>query len=100
MNVNSYTSTITLTPLNNNDASDYTCTGTISHVGSGFDVDVEPYIILTNDTVLYTLALQGIYITTQQVTWKWLTTQSFLISIQITYTVMTRRNIFFYEKEE
>ena len=62
---NSYTSTITLSPLNNTDTGDYTCTGTISSVGSGFDVDVEPYIIGTNDTVSYTLTVQGMYITTQ-----------------------------------
>ena len=39
VNGNSYTSTITFSPLNNTDTGDYTCTGTISPIGSGFDVD-------------------------------------------------------------
>ena len=60
----SYTSIITFSPLNNTDAGDYTCTGTISPVGSGFDVDVEPYIIGTNVTASHTLTVEGMYITT------------------------------------
>ena len=62
VNGNSYTSTITFSPLNNTDAGVYTCTGTISPIGSGFDADIEPYIIGSNNTASYTLTVQGIYI--------------------------------------
>ena len=61
LNGNSYTSTITFSALNSTDAGDYTCTGTISPIGSGFDVDIEPYIIGTSNTGSYTLTVQGIY---------------------------------------
>ena len=64
VNGNSYTSTIAFSPLNSTDTGDYTCTGTISPIGSGFDVDVEPYIIGTNNDVSYTLTVQGMYFTT------------------------------------
>ena len=58
---NSYTSTITFSPLNSTDIGDYTCAGTISHVGSGFDADIEPYIIGTSNIGSYTLTIQGMY---------------------------------------
>ena len=59
---NSYTSTITSSPLNTTDTGDYTCTGTTSPLGSGFDVDIEPYIIGTSNTGSYTLTVQGMYV--------------------------------------
>ena len=62
VNGNSYTSTITFSPLNSTDTGDYTCTGTISPVGSGFDVAIEPYIIGTSNTGSYTLTVQGMYV--------------------------------------
>ena len=62
VNGNSYTSTITFSPLNSTDAGDYTCTGTISPIGSGFDADIEPYIIGSSNTESYILMVQGIYI--------------------------------------
>ena len=62
VNGNSYTSTITFSPLNNTDTGDYTCIGTISPIGSGFDFDVEPYIIGTSITGLYSLTVQGMHI--------------------------------------
>ena len=64
VNGKSYTSTITFSPLNSTDTGDYTCTGTISPIGSGFNVDVEPYIIGTNNNGSYTLIVQGMYFTT------------------------------------
>ena len=64
VNGNSYTSSITFSPLNSTDTGDYTCTGTISPIGSGFNADVEPYIIGTNNNVSYTLTVQGMYFTT------------------------------------
>ena len=69
----SYTSTITFSPLNNTDTGDYTCTGTISPVGSGFDVDIELYIIGSSNNGSYTLTIQGIYI--------------YIYTTQITHTV-------------
>ena len=62
VNGNSCTSTITFSPLNSTDAGDYTCTGTISPIGSGFDADIEPYINGTSNTGSYTLIVLGIYI--------------------------------------
>ena len=67
VNGNSYTSTITFSPLNSTDAGDYTCTGTISPIGSGFDVDIEPYIIGTSNTGSYTLTVQGMYMYVQHI---------------------------------
>ena len=61
VNGNSYTSMITFSPLNNTDTGNYTCTGTISPIGSGFDADIEPYVIGTNNNGSYTLTVQGIY---------------------------------------
>ena len=61
VNGNGSTSTITFSPLNSTDTGDYTCTGTISPIGSGFDLDVEPYIIGTSITGLYTLTVQGMH---------------------------------------
>ena len=61
VNGNSYTSTITFSPLNTTDTGNYTCTGTISPVGSGFDVDIEPYVIGSSNTGSYTLTIQGMY---------------------------------------
>ena len=62
VNGNSYTSTITFSPLNNTDTGDYTCTVTTSPIGSGFHADIEPYIIGSSKTGLYTLTAQGMYI--------------------------------------
>ena len=62
VNGNSYTSTIMFSPLNSTDTGEYTCTGTISPIGSGFDADIEPYIIGTSNTESYTLMVQGMYI--------------------------------------
>ena len=62
VNGNSYTLTITFSPLNSTDAGDYTCTGTTSPIGSGFDADIEPYIIGSSNTGSYTLTVQGMYI--------------------------------------
>ena len=95
VNGNSYTSTITFSPLNSTDTGDYTCTGTISPIGSGFDVDVEPYIVGTNNDVSYTL-------TVQDMLYNWLNifdqfmevekannrTRLFLISISITFIIL------------
>ena len=62
VNGSSYTSTITFSPLNNTDTGDYTCTGTISPIGSGFDADIEPYVIGTSNNGSYTLTVQGMYV--------------------------------------
>ena len=62
VNGNNYTSTITFSPLNSTDTGDYTCTGTISPIGSEFDADIEPYVVGTSITGLYTLIVQGMYI--------------------------------------
>ena len=62
VNGNSYSSTITFSPLNSTDTGDYTCTGTTSPIGSGFDVYVEPYIIGTNVTASHTLTVQGMQV--------------------------------------
>ena len=62
VNGRSYTSTITFSPLNNTDTGDYTCTGTTSPIESGFDADIEPYVIGTSSNGSYTLIVQGIYI--------------------------------------
>ena len=61
VNGNSYISTITFSSLNSTDTGDYTCTGTISPIGSGFDLHVEPYIIGTSITGLYSLTVQGMH---------------------------------------
>ena len=53
---------ITFSPLNSTDAGVYTCTGTISPIGSGFDVDIEPYVIGTSSNGSYTLTVRGMYI--------------------------------------
>ena len=67
VNGNSYTSTITFSPLNSTDAGNYTCTGTISPIGSGCDADIESYIIGSSSNGSYTLTVQGMYMYVQHI---------------------------------
>ena len=66
-NNNVYSTILTFTPVDSDDASNYTCTGTVSSVGSrlvgsGFNFDVEPFIIGSSNSAQTELIVQGQYI--------------------------------------
>ena len=59
INNNVYSAILTFTPIDNDDAGNYTCTGSISPIGSGFNFEVEPFIIGSSNSVLTELIVQG-----------------------------------------
>ena len=59
INNNVYSTILTFTPIDNDDVGNYTCTGTISPIGSGFNIEVEPFIIGSSSSVLTELIVQG-----------------------------------------
>ena len=58
-NNNVYSTTLTFTPVDTDDGGNYTCTGTVSPVESGFSFEVEPFIIGSSNSVLTELIVQG-----------------------------------------
>ena len=63
-NNNVYSTIITFTPVDTDDAGNYTCTGTVSPMGSGsvasgFNSEVTPFIISTTSSALTELTVQG-----------------------------------------
>ena len=59
INNNVYSTILIFTPIDNDDAGNYTCTGTISPIGSGFNFEVEHFIIGSNSSIPIELILQG-----------------------------------------
>ena len=59
ININVYSTILTFTPIDNDAAGNYTCTGTVSPIGSGFNFEVEPFIIGSSNSVLTELIVQG-----------------------------------------
>ena len=59
INNNVYSIILTFTSIDNDDAGNYTCTGTVSPIGSGFNFEVEPFIIGSSNSVLTELIVQG-----------------------------------------
>ena len=59
INNNVYSAILTFTPIDNDDAGNYTCTGTVSPIGSGFNFELEPFIIGSNSSILTELIVQG-----------------------------------------
>ena len=59
INNNVYSTILTFTPIDNDDAGNYTCTGTVSPIGSGFNIEMEPVIIGSSSSVLTELIVQG-----------------------------------------
>ena len=62
INNNVYSAILTFTPIDNDDAGNYTCTGTVNPIGSGFNFKVEPFIIGSSNSVLTELIVQGQFI--------------------------------------
>ena len=58
-NNNVYSTILTFTPVDTDDAGNYTCTGYVSPIGSGFNFEVEPFIIGSTGSVLTELIVQG-----------------------------------------
>ena len=58
-NNNVYSAIYTFTPVDTDDAGNYTCTESVSPIGSGFNFEVEPFIIDSNNSVLTELIIQG-----------------------------------------
>ena len=58
-NNNVYSTILTFTPVDTYDAGNYTCTGSVSPIGSGFNFEVETFIIGSNSSVLTELIVQG-----------------------------------------
>ena len=58
-NNNVYSAILTFTPVDTDDAGNYTCTGTVNPIGSGFNFEVEPFIIGSSNSVLTELIVQG-----------------------------------------
>ena len=58
-NSNVYSTILTFTPIDNDDAGNYTCTGNVSPIGSGFNIEVEPFIIGSSNSALTELIVQG-----------------------------------------
>ena len=58
-NDNVYSTILTFTPVDTDDAGNYTCTGTVSPIGSGFNFEVTPFIIGSNSSALTELLVQG-----------------------------------------
>ena len=59
INDNVYSTILTFTPIDNDDAGNYTCTGNVSPIGSGFNIEVKPFIIGSTNSVLTELIVQG-----------------------------------------
>ena len=59
INNNVYSIILTFTPVDNDDGGNYTCTGTVSPIGSGFNFEVEHFIIGSNSSILIELIVQG-----------------------------------------
>ena len=59
INNNVYSAILTFTPIDNDDTGNYTCIGTVSPIGSGFNIEVEPFIIGNSNSVLTELIVQG-----------------------------------------
>ena len=58
-NNNFYSTILTFTPVDTVDAGNYTCTGSVSPIGSGFNFEVEPFIIGSNSSAITELLVQG-----------------------------------------
>ena len=58
-NNNVYSTILIFTPVDTDDAGNYTCTGSVSPIGSGFNFEVETFIIGSNSSVLTELIVQG-----------------------------------------
>ena len=58
-NNNVYSTILTFTPVDSDDAGNYTCTGSVSPIGSGFNFEVETFIIGSNSFALTELIVQG-----------------------------------------
>ena len=58
INNNVYSTILTFTPIDSDDAGKYTCTGTISPIGSGFKFELEPFIIGSSSSVLNEFIVQ------------------------------------------
>ena len=64
-----YSTILTFTPIDTDDAGNYTCTGTVSpigsrsvgsgSIGSGFNFELKPFIISSNSSALTELIVQG-----------------------------------------
>ena len=61
-NNNVYSAILTFTPLDTDDDGNYTCTGTVSPIGSGFNFEVEPFIIGSSNSALNELIVQGEFV--------------------------------------
>ena len=59
INNNVYSIILTFTPIDTNDAGNYTCTGTVSPIGSGFNFEVTPFIIGRISSALTKLIVKG-----------------------------------------
>ena len=69
INNNVYSTILAFTPIDNDDAGNYTCTGTVSpigsrsvgsgSIGSGFNFELKPFIISSNSSALTELIVQG-----------------------------------------
>ena len=59
INNNVYSAILTFTPIDNDDAGNYTCTGTVSPIGSGFNFEVTPFIIGSTSSALTKLIVKG-----------------------------------------
>ena len=58
-NNNVYSTILTFTPVDIDDAGNYTCTGSVNPIGSGFNFEVEPFIIDSSNSVLTELIVQS-----------------------------------------
>ena len=58
-NNNVYSNILTFTPVDTDDAGNYTCTGSVSPIGSGFNFKMEPFIISSSNSALTELIVQG-----------------------------------------
>ena len=58
-NNNVYSTILTFTPVDTDDASNYTCTGSVSPIGSGLNFEVEPFIIGSNSSAITELLVYG-----------------------------------------
>ena len=58
-NNNVYSTILTFTPVDIDDAGNYTCIGSVSPIGSGFNFEVEPFIIGSNSSAITELLVHG-----------------------------------------
>ena len=58
-NNNVYSTILTFTPVDTVDVGNYTCTGSVNSIGSGFNFEVEPFIIGSNSSAITELLVQG-----------------------------------------